>query len=35
MVNSPGEEKGLDMKGGMDTPLYFYEVQSYQPQKKV
>ena len=35
MVNSPGEGEGLDMKRGMDMALYFYEVQSYQPQKKV
>jgi hypothetical protein len=34
MVDSPREEEGLDMKRGMDTPLYFYQVQNYQPQKK-
>jgi hypothetical protein len=26
-------KEGLDMKKGMDTPLYFYQVQNYQPQK--
>jgi len=34
MVDSPREEGGLDMKRGMDTLLYFYQVQNYQPQKK-
>jgi hypothetical protein len=34
MVDSPMEEERLDMKRGMNTPLYFYQVQDYQPRKK-
>ena len=33
MVESPGEE-GLRYERGMDTLLYLYQVQNYQPQKK-
>jgi len=33
-VDLPREEEGLDMNRSMDTPLYFYQVLNYQPQKK-
>jgi len=33
MADSPGEE-GLDTKRGMDTPLYFCQLQNYQPREK-
>jgi hypothetical protein len=27
-------QRGLDLQKGMNTPLYFYRIGSYQPQKK-
>jgi len=34
MVDPPRKEEGLDTKTDVGTPLYFYQVQNYQPQKK-